>query len=181
MTPRLIRGGHRRGGESPCMARQGAGCMIFVCGEVVWFFSLAHSGCMIFFSGGCITFLWQGFVTFCWEITWFLCEEVVWFLCVKRLRDFFGWRGCMIFCVKKFFSLKIVFWWIQLFWEKSVFWEVEWLCVWWACMLFLWGEVVWFCSLTHSSCMIYFSWRLHDFFLRRVCVIFSREVAWFFL
>ena len=48
------------------------GCVIFVCGEVAWFFhSLTHSGCMIYFCGGCMIFF-----------------------CVERLHDFVVERLC---------------------------------------------------------------------------------------
>ena len=78
-----------------------------------------------------------------WQPVWCSQESVL-----RFLRCFFWWRGCV------FFS------------------EVEWFSVWIACMVFVCGEVVWFFSLTHSSCQIFF-WRLHDFFL---CRDFCEEV-----
>ena len=95
------------------------GCVIFVCGEVVWFFSLTHSGCMIHLSGGCVIFFAEGWMIFCWQVAgcfvWrgcliFLCEEVA---------GFFVWRG--FFFEKKSFLVKTVFWWKQFFGEKSFF------------------------------------------------------------
>ena len=87
-----------------CMWR---GCMIFVCREVAWHFSLAHSIRLH------DLFFWRLRDFF---VEW-LCDffgEVAWFL-VERLRDFFVWRGCVIFCVKslrdfcvKGFLVKIV-------------------------------------------------------------------------
>ena len=52
------------------------GCMIFVCGEVAWFFSFAHSLRLhdLFFSGGWVIF-------FCAEDVWFLVEILRDFLC----------------------------------------------------------------------------------------------------
>ena len=40
----------------------------FVCGEVVWFFSLIHSGCMIYYSGGFVIFLLRDCVFFLYLI-----------------------------------------------------------------------------------------------------------------
>ena len=125
-----------------------------------------------------VMFSWQGFAIlamFFWEVVWFcvsrgyvifVCWEVVWFS----------------------YSFTPVAWFIFL--------EVSWFFLWRACMIFLWrgcmiffglkgcsisfverlrdfvfGEVVWLLSLTHSGCMIYFC---------EGCVLFFAEVAWFF-
>ena len=135
------------------------GIMVFVCGEVLRFFSLTHSSCMIYFSGGCIIF-------FCREIARFFFDRLHVFL----------WRGCMIFLRRGC----IIFCSGQVLWFFCC-WEVAWFFfVWRCCVIYVCGEVVWFFSLTNSGCMIYFSGgcmicfakRLHDFFIERLCDFF---------
>ena len=74
-----------------CLLR---GCMIFVCGEVVWFFSLSHSGCMIYFSGGCLIFFLRGDCVIFWSN--FFCGELAWYLFCGEAAWFFLWTGCVI-------------------------------------------------------------------------------------
>jgi hypothetical protein len=103
------------------------GSMIFVCEEVVWFFSLSHSGCMIYFSGGCLIF-------FSGKIAWFFCGEVAWFLFVGQVAWFHLLRGCVSLCVERLcdFSHSLT--------------QVE-------CFIFL--EGVWF--FLRRGCVIFFS------------------------
>ena len=88
-------------------------CVIFVCGEVEWFFSLPRVA-------------WFIFMEVAWFVLWRGCKIFLLRDCMKRLCDFFLWRGCMIFWVKRFFSekkklsYKIFFWWKKAFLVTTV-------------------------------------------------------------
>ena len=90
-------------------------CVIFLCGEVAWFF--VYRGCVNFLTHSLNQAEWFIFLEVAWfffrEVAWFffkkncvifgerlcdfvceevasffLCEEVAWFFCVNRLHDF---------------------------------------------------------------------------------------------
>ena len=69
--------------------------MNFMCKEVARFFSLTHSGYMIYFLEVACVFLQRGcMIFFVKRLCDFLCGEVT---------RFFVQKGCGIFCVKRFF------------------------------------------------------------------------------
>ena len=112
------------------------GCVIFVCREVAWLFSLTHSirlhnlvfwRLRHFFSERLRDFFPE-------RLPDFLLKDCVIFY-VKRLCDFFVLRGCMIFlckevtwffCVKWFFIRNFFFLWKQFYWWKQFFGDFFW-------------------------------------------------------
>ena len=90
----------------------------FFCGELAWFHLLR--GCVILcverlcdFSHSLTQVAW--FIFF-WGYVIFFAERLHDFF-YERLRDFFVWRGWVIFCVKGVFLMKKVFWWKHFFVE----------------------------------------------------------------
>ena len=139
----------------------------FLCEEVAWF---------LFWWRGCVIFLLRGCMILCWEVVWFLCMERLfdffthsgciiyfsggsmiffggedaWFFCVERLHDFlFGEPDLFVKRLHDFFGKQVAWFFCSR--------EVAWFCMWRGCVNFVFREVAWFFSLTHSDCMIYFS------------------------